>query len=356
MSESLRLLDETLSRLFADAYTGSAASVENAAFDASLWAEVQQLGLAALLVPESEGGGDGLFVDARVVARASGRYAVRIPLVESILGVRWLASSGLDRPDGPLTVAHRAHGHVSGKPGNATFSGSVAGVPWGSQAAAVVCVVGEEASTMLVALERGTASDAISHNNMAGEPRQTLHFRNARIRSASIAPESRERLFDELALMRAGQIAGALSAALDRSIRHASERIQFGRPIAKFQAVQHELARLGSELAAVDCATQAACLAADRGPARFEIACARLRANLASELGVRIAHQIHGAIGFTEELDLHLFTQRLLAWRSELGNDAYWADRLGAEVASQGADAFWTALTGRADRVALGGE
>lgn len=352
MSESLQLLDETLNRLFGDAYTGSAAAHSDA-FDASLWAEVQQLELDTLLVPESHGGGDGVFVDARVVARASGRYAIRIPLVESMLAARWLASVGLPRPEGPLSVANRFHGSISGSGDHARFSGSIAGVPWGSQATAVVCVVGDGPETLLVALEGGAAHDVISRVNMAGEPRQTLHFRDARIRMASTAAETQQRLFDELALMRAGQIGGALSAALDRSVRHATERVQFGRPIGKFQAVQHELARLGSELAAVDCATQAAFLAAGHGPARFEIACARLRANLASERGVRIAHQIHGAIGFTQELDLHLFTQRLLAWRSELGNDAYWANRLGAEVASGGPDAFWTDLTGRADRVAL---
>jgi acyl-CoA dehydrogenase len=58
---------------------------------------------------------------------------------------------------------------------------------------------------------------------------------------------------------------------------------------------------------------------------------------------------VHGAIGFTREQDLRLFTQRLLAWRGELGNDRFWSERLGASVAARGSDAFWRDLTARSD-------
>jgi acyl-CoA dehydrogenase len=113
--------------------------------------------------------------------------------------------------------------------------------------------------------------------------------------------------------------------------------------------VQQQLAVMGEEVLAVDCAAGAAFRAADRGDAGFEIVCARLRANLAIESCAATAHQIHGAIGFTHEQDLRLFTQRLLAWRSELGSDHAFAARLGRGVAARGADAFWPELTARGD-------
>jgi acyl-CoA dehydrogenase len=104
---------------------------------------------------------------------------------------------------------------------------------------------------------------------------------------------------------------------------------------------------MGEEVLAADCAAAAAFRAAGSGDAAFEIACARLRANLAIDTLAAGAHQVHGAIGFTREQDLRLFTQRLLAWRSELGNDRWWAARLGGGVAARGPGAFWPDLTAR---------
>ena len=78
--------------------------------------------------------------------------------------------------------------------------------------------------------------------------------------------------------------------------------------------------------------------------AAFEIACAKLRANQAAGEAASIAHQVHGAIGFTREYDLQRFTRRLWSWRSEYGNERHWADAIGARAARAGTDGFWPAL------------
>ena len=97
----------------------------------------------------------------------------------------------------------------------------------------------------------------------------------------------------------------------------------------------------------MSCAAGAACLSLDTaGDTELAIACAKLRANRAVHQATSIAHQMHGAIGFTREHALHHFTQRLWAWRSEFGNDRYWAGRLGREVARAGAQALWPRITG----------
>ena len=152
-----------------------------------------------------------------------------------------------------------------------------------------------------------------------------------------------------MAFARACQIAGALDAALALSIAYANERQQFGRPLGKFQAVQQSLASFACEAAAANCAAMGAAQALDRGNAEFEVAAAKLRANRAVEMGTSVAHQVHGAIGFTEEYALAPLTRRLWQWRSEYGNDAYWSARLGSKVIARGADRFWRDLSARTD-------
>lgn len=148
-------------------------------------------------------------------------------------------------------------------------------------------------------------------------------------------------------------MAGAMGQALALSIEHVNTRQQFGRPLGKFQAVQQSLAVMACEAAAVDAA--AAALATrldatgfDADACDFEIAAAKLRANRAVGLVTGIAHQVHGAIGFTREYDLHCVTIPLMRWRSAHGNDAAWAAWLGRQVAGLGGRGLWEALTARA--------
>lgn len=147
-------------------------------------------------------------------------------------------------------------------------------------------------------------------------------------------------------------MAGAMGQALALSIEHVNTRQQFGRPLGKFQAVQQALAVMACEVRAVEAA--AAALAArldvaglDPAAADFEMAAAKLRANQAVGVVTAIAHQVHGAIGFTAEYELNRVTIPLMRWRGEHGNDAYWAARLGRQVAGLGGQGLWAALTAR---------
>lgn len=148
-------------------------------------------------------------------------------------------------------------------------------------------------------------------------------------------------------------MAGAMGQALALSIEHVNMRQQFGRPLGKFQAVQQSLAVMACEVAAVDAA--AAAMASrldgtgfDVEAAGFEIAAAKLRANRAVGIVTAVAHQVHGAIGFTKEYDLNRVTIPLMRWRGAHGNDAYWAQRLGRQVASFGGRGLWETMTARA--------
>jgi acyl-CoA dehydrogenase len=147
-------------------------------------------------------------------------------------------------------------------------------------------------------------------------------------------------------------MAGAMGRALALSIEHVNTRQQFGRPLGKFQAVQQSLAVMACEVRAVEAvaaalATRLDAANLDTAAADFEIAAAKLRANRAVGVVTAIAHQVHGAIGFTEEYDLHRVTVPLMRWRGAHGNDAYWAQRLGRHVADLGGRGLWEAMTAR---------
>ncbi len=151
-----------------------------------------------------------------------------------------------------------------------------------------------------------------------------------------------------------GLMAGAMGHALELSIEHVNARQQFGRPLGKFQAVQQSLAVLACEVAAVDAAAAAMAARLDAtllqaDAADFEIAAAKLRANRAVGIVTSVAHQVHGAIGFTREYDLHRVTIPLMRWRGTHGNDAFWAERLGRQVAGFGGRGLWESLTARAE-------
>ncbi|MBV9044328.1 MAG: hypothetical protein JO294_04330 [Alphaproteobacteria bacterium] len=147
-----------------------------------------------------------------------------------------------------------------------------------------------------------------------------------------------------MALATTCQMAGAMGAALELTVQYARERQQFGKALSTFQAIQQQLAVFAEEVAAANMAAAAACRARDRGPAHFEIAAAKLRANIAVGTVTSVAHQVHGAMGFTKEYQLQRLTKALWQWRSDYGNDRYWSDELGRIVAKQGAEGFWPAL------------
>ena len=143
----------------------------------------------------------------------------------------------------------------------------------------------------------------------------------------------------------AALMAGAMKRILELAVGYAGERQQFGRPIARFQAVQQGLAVLASETAAAQRATDGAIECVDEGNLLFQIAAAKARVGEAAGVVAEIAHQVHGAMGFTHEHTLHHFTRRLWAWRDECGNESEWQRWLGEQIAGEGADALWEVLT-----------
>ena len=331
MSESQEMLAQTADDIFS--------SVANCEF-VDGWPVVEEAAFGILLLKEEAGGFGGDWSDFFAVTRSAGQRAVGLPIAEMILGSWFADSAGLTVPTGALSIATVVDGTISGK----NFAGQLRHVPWGRHVAYVVCVC--EQQVLLIPIDGARIHEAV---NPAGDPRDCIDLVSATVQTG---PATRN-LFLAAALMRVAQIAGALDAALELCIEHVNNRKQFGKPLAKLQAVQQNMAILATEAAAVNSAGQAAANALDRDKAgdgaAFEIAAAKLRANLAVGTSTAIAHQVHGAIGFTEEYPLHRYTRRMMGWRSEYGNDRFWADKIGAHAVGLGGEGLWKDITWRSD-------
>jgi acyl-CoA dehydrogenase len=345
------LLADTVARLLTALATKELIeSSERGAWPDKLWRALEEGGLTLPLVPEDAGGAGGTWLDAHVVVRASGRHTAPVPLAETIIAGWLLSRAGLEVPLGPLTLAPVRSGErltLAGRGSGVTVTGTATRVPWGRHAGHVV-TVGDRDGETIVALVAASAARITEDSSLAREPRDTLAFETAPVVAAAAAPgvtPDAIRLYGAMA--RAAQMAGALDACLEQAVRYATERKQFGRPIGTFQAIQQNLAVLAGHVAASGIAAESAFRAADRGDARFEIAVAKIRAGEAAGVGAGIAHQTHGAIGFTYEHALHFATRRLWSWRAEFGSESAWARELGRAVAARGADALWTDLTAR---------
>jgi len=244
-----------------------------------------------------------------------------------------------------MTVAPvHADGHITLRAGG-TLTGRARRVPFARNAGHIAVLAHREAARVVALV--AAAGLAISQaTSLAGEPSDEVSFDGVVPEAVRPVDLDQDLLVGFGAAVRLQQMAGALEKILEQSVQHAFDRSQFGRPIAKFQAVQHNLATLAGEVAAASAAADAAAEACARSEIGIgEVAIAKVRGGEAAGTGSAIAHQVHGAMGFTYEHSLHHATRRLWAWREEFGNEAVWARRLGRMVAAQGADQLWPFIT-----------
>jgi acyl-CoA dehydrogenase len=352
MSET-QLLEQVTSEIVRDYLAARGADAADEGWAPALWATLAEAGLPLVAVPEEGGGAGGGWPELAAVLRAAGRYGAPVPLAETSALAFWLlAEAHLLIPDGPLTVGPvRAEDRLEAvRDGDGwLLGGRVERVPWASRAAGIVVLAAAEAGHV-IAVVSPSACQLEPGVNLAGEPRDQVTFDRFRLAGEDVGPVeiSPDDLLVRGALVRAIQMTGALDRLLELTVQYAQARSQFGRPIGRFQAVQQDLARLAGECVASAAAVAGAVAAIQRGDAVAEVAAAKIRTAEAATLGTRIAHQIHGAIGFTQEHQLHRFTTRLWSWRDEFGGERDWAVRLGRLAAASGPDGYWGWLTGTA--------
>ncbi len=342
-------LADSAERLFA-AHCGKGVlkQAEGGVFPAALWNAVVEAGFAAALLPEDAGGFGATVAEAMQILQVSAVHCAPIPLAETMLAGWLLARAGLPVPDGVLTLAPVRTKDVLAlrrTEGGWHLTGTAARVPWARDAGALVVLADGPDGPAIACVEREGL--ILAHDvNLAGEPRDTVTFDTALPHGAVAAsPVTPAQLRAACACLRTVQIAGALSRTLSLSVGYAQTRIQFGRPIGKFQAIQQNLAVLAGQSAAAIAAADIAADALASGLPPLQVGAAKARAGEAASIAAGLAHQAHGAIGFTQEYELHFATRRLWSWRDEFGNEAEWNGVVGRAALAAGPDGLWPALT-----------
>ena len=305
------LIAETADRLMAEVLPPAAArGLRDRASAAPVWDALAESGFLDALVPEAQGGAGLTATDVLPVLLAAGRHALPLPLGATMATRALVSAAGSPVPEGMIAIASSAR---------AEGGGCVAEVPAGQFADHVAVPDGDTARILPAA---GARSE---------ETGEGTFCRMRWAQAAGVRIESCD-LLATGALVEAAEMAGAMEAMFATTLRYANDRAQFGRPIGKFQAIQQQLAVM-TEL--VHSARAAAELAARSGGIDA-VAAAKITIGEGSAQAAAIAHAVHGAIGMTEELDLHLLSDRLRRGRLRYGSDRYWAQRLGAAVMDAG--------------------
>ncbi|MBS0549756.1 MAG: acyl-CoA/acyl-ACP dehydrogenase [Proteobacteria bacterium] len=334
------MLLETAGRFFTERCGREVVNdVEKGAWPADLWKEIEEMGLPLIAVAEDKGGVGGTLADMLALLRLAGAHAVPVPLAETALANLLIAASGGEATPGPASLALGDVKITGGR-----VSGTVARVPFATVCERFVVVSGK---TLAVVGKGGVKIEAKPTH--AGEPYGTVSFDNAAAEFHGASAVSGERALELAALMRAMQMAGAADKVLATAVEYSKQRVQFGKPISNFQAIQHMLAELASCVAATIASAEAASRDADEGGlaegGAFSIAAAKSQCSDFAQRIAAISHQSMGAMGFTHEHILHHYTRRLWVWRRDFGSESFWGGKIGAAYAKAGPDKLWEGLS-----------
>jgi acyl-CoA dehydrogenase len=303
-------LVEPFERLLGDACPPTTVrAIERGADAAPLWERIEASGFVDTLVPESAGGAGLRLADAFALFVAEGRHALPLPFGQTMLVRALLAHGGIVVPAGSIAIA--AQTRLAG-------DGAIAciGTPYGLVADAVLVEVADGWRVLPAASAERTPSGV--HASLRADLRWPAMPTDAIVGTSPLAA------WHAGAAITAALLAGAMARVLDITVAFANDRVQFGKSIGKFQAIQHQLAVMAEHVAAARMAAEIGCAGAGPLPAPLHAALAKARASEAAALVAPMAHAVHGAIGITAELDLQLYTRRLHEGRADYGAEGHW--------------------------------
>lgn len=328
-------------------------SVEKGNFAQALWNQVLESGFTQLFCKEHDGGIEATWENAYPVFYQLGYSQAPLPLAETAIGHLILsAADHALQTDLPICIASKAQSKLS-QDNSGFLHGEIQGVNWAQHASwCMVTLNPNEVALFEVTAQGVQLIPGLDTSNM---PSDHLVLNNVTPHAILRNPFSN--LDDPIqtfgAGVRAVMMVGALEFALDQSVQYAKDRVQFGKPIGKNQAIQQQLALMAGEVAIARASAYMACkdmphvnrLISEQ--AQFSVAAAKICTGDAVTNGTSIAHQVHGAIGFTYEHALNFATRRLWAWRGDFGNATAWARLIGQAYAQKPGEQFWHYLTQR---------
>jgi alkylation response protein AidB-like acyl-CoA dehydrogenase len=309
--------------------------------DHAVWAGMAEAGWLGLTLPESLGGAGLGASEQAVLAEALGRALITEPLAFLAVFPNALiaaADDGAERSrlaggivDGSLIVApafQGAHGNPAPVIANGlSLNGSLHFVNGAASATDFLVLAQDADGVMIVSVPAGEATVTL-RPTLDGAQLGTITFAGARISADRVilrGPASMAAIdaaIDATRLALAAEMAGLASRALEITQAYTSDRVQFGKPIAAFQAVQHRLVDMWADAEFACSAVVNACervAEADKTAAKLAILAAKARAGDAAVTVGRRAIHLHGAMGFTDECDIGHYMKRAVALNSALG-------------------------------------
>ncbi|MER2007942.1 MAG: acyl-CoA dehydrogenase family protein [Psychrobacillus sp.] len=330
MSEMREFIEDTTEKILRDLSTKETRErFEEGEWSKPLWKAVQESGLTYLGVDEDSGGVGGDSQDIFSILRIAGKYAAPLPLAEVIYANQFLAKVN-GEVDDKLRVLHLC------EEGEDTLFH----VPYARFVDEIIVVSPS-------GYERVNASEMTytSKANLAAEPRDLVQWNKGKIGALTVPfQELKEDYERYLTMSRVAMMTGAMESILALTVFYSKERQQFGRPLHRFQAIQHHLTAIAGEVAAAYATFEATVAVYEKDTKNEKIAMAKIEISSNSNVVAKAAHQLHAGIGMTYEHELHHFTRRLWSWREEAGNETYWANHL-ADLYLTREETIWEAIT-----------
>lgn len=297
------------------------------------WAELIDLGLRDVALPEEHGGPGGTLADLVAVVATLAESRLATPIVEESVG-RWAcALSGVELPE-PVTVG------TSVQP---VGGASTLVLPWGRDCeAAVVCADGEARLLRL-------ADIPLTHDeDLADLPSDVVPWSDIDWASCVPLQVTQAQVRARRALLRSAALLGATRGAYALTRDYVAGREQFGAPLLRLAPVASNLAVMRVHLVEAEAALQRALDGGEPSPGQqvpSEILVCAVTVAAASTEVAAIAHQLHGAIGTTGEYPLARLTRAIWAWRDADQPVAEYERELGERAIAAGPDEFWDSLT-----------
>jgi alkylation response protein AidB-like acyl-CoA dehydrogenase len=326
-------------------------------FTEELWRQITSLGWTGVPFPEQYGGTGGSFLDLAVLVEEMGRSLLPAPFFATVVlgGLTVLDAGNDDQKRDILTGVCAGTVRVT----LALTEPSATTEAWGVETTADAAGNGysingtklfvpdaHAADTLIVAARTAPAGDdptqgitlflvPAAANGVAVERVSTIgDERLCEVRLDNVAVDGDAVLgtvgggwpIIQRALARATaahcvQMVGGADAVLEMTVEYVKQRTQFGRPVGSFQAVQHHCANMATDVeGARQIAYQAAWAISEGQPARREVAMAKAWCSGAYQRVCSLGHQCHGAIGFTQEHNLQLYTRRAKVQELSYGN------------------------------------
>jgi alkylation response protein AidB-like acyl-CoA dehydrogenase len=310
------------------------------------WRRLVELGLAGVLAPESAGGVGLSDADFILVAEEAGRAALTEPLIEHAgIAVPMLAGlAGQTRADPEWDVpadpaAHALATHVLTRAASGAARVAIGHpinpyVLGGARADYLLLASGDEVHLVQARHARLTRVESIDRGRELVKVDLPAKQTTTRIAAGTAAREACRCALERGALYSAAQLVGLCQRMIDLAVAYARERRQFGKPIGSYQAIQHALASVQVKLEfARPVLYYAATRVCDPGlRAQAAVSHAKLAATDAADLAARTAIQVHGAMGYSWEVDLHVYMKRTWALAGAWGDRSFHARRVSSLV------------------------